>query len=46
MRKLASVEIIDKLEPIPSMIKIPVETFEKLNFNNCNYRIYVKESLI
>ena len=29
-----------------SMIKIPVETFEKLNFNNCNYRIYVKESLI
>lgn len=42
MRKLASVEIIDKLEPIPNA----EEPFEKLNFNNCNYRIYVKESLI
>lgn len=28
-----------------SLIKIPVDTFESLCYNNCKYKIYVKEIL-
>ena len=33
-------------ENFQSMLKIPIDTFEKLEFNNCEYRIYVKEVLV